>query len=144
MWGATHPFTNFIRNSAISTHTPHVGCDMSEQQPLVKQNLFQLTHPMWGATMNPKQVKNLVCISTHTPHVGCDMQMLNFTMTMKISTHTPHVGCDPCLFFIPGKNIKFQLTHPMWGATSLSSYMTDSFIISTHTPHVGCDNRGRK
>ena len=120
MWGATHPFTNFIRNSAISTHTPHVGCDMQ----------------MLNFTMTMK-------ISTHTPHVGCDAVKRNSKgFCSHISTHTPHVGCDqglravvhslvhfnshtPCGVrlitpFLTDIFFRFQLTHPMWGATLVS------------------------
>ena len=34
---------------------------------------------------------------------------------------------------------KFQLTHPMWGATRDCVCVVTPCGISTHTPHVGCD-----
>ena len=35
--------------------------------------------------------------------------------------------------------MKFQLTHPMRGATGVFALKQRDIIISTHTPHAGCD-----
>ena len=100
-------------------------------------------------------------ISTHTPHAGCDHFFMAVMMFLPISTHTPHAGCDysVALLDLEGINFnshtpcgvrrnacklhkftgEFQLTHPMWGATSLSYFCSFLVVISTHTPHVGCD-----
>ena len=79
-----------------------------------------------------------------------------------ISTHTPHAGCDLTTIILYHRYPKFQLTHPMRGATTNAPSVTSvkSFQlthpmrgatqgiplilpldqISTHTPHAGCDS----
>ena len=49
MWGATEHLKPLFEFVVISTHTPHVGCDVL-----------------------PPISQILTGISTHTPHVGCD------------------------------------------------------------------------
>ena len=118
MWGATSLCPRLSESVAISTHTPHVGCDDG-------QRYYDFDF----------------IISTHTPHVGCDSRIIVLSLPPEISTHTPHVGCDTETTSYTGKQSEFQLTHPMWGATfntSSTSYIINQ--ISTHTPHVGCDS----
>mgnify|MGYP007044622289 CR=1 FL=1 len=81
----------------ISTHTTHVGGDFNLDLQVLSQ-LF---------------------ISTHTTHVGGDgvveVQMFRW---VDISTHTTHVGGDENLKHLGYITYKFQLTPPMWVATS--------------------------
>ena len=118
MWGATNDVVYCDTDSVnFNSHTP---CGVRRY---------------WGRTVEPKDV-----ISTHTPHVGCDANLFHIYVHRKISTHTPHVGCDafadfirilnrnfnshtPCGVRPPYNSVlkflyQFQLTHPMWGATS--------------------------
>ena len=46
------------------------------------------------------------------------------------------------LIFAPLRKVvkAFQFTHPMWGATSVSSGVVVSAKVSIHAPHVGCDD----
>ena len=112
---------------------------------------------MWGATRPPHLPSQVCAISTHTPHAGCDTGLPDFQPDSPISTHTPHVGCDcvywrfcfaivnfnshtPCgvrpeTAIYSQRKRQFQLTHPMWGATSwdyLQRYISQYF--NSHTP----------
>ena len=35
--------------------------------------------------------------------------------------------------------MEFQSTHPVWGATEVSSVVDQVTVISIHAPRVGCD-----
>ena len=102
-------------------------------------NGFLLTHPMRGATPRRAPVGRIRSISTHAPHARCD-------------------GCPPaldggqCYFYSrtpcevrPAQNMAnattqaFLLTHPMRGATSVTTYYFVLIVISTHAPHARCD-----
>ena len=78
---------------------------------------FQLTHPMWGATKSDGGLYPGIMISTHTPHVGCDLLLERRIPTVhNFNSHTP---CGVRQHCTGNRNSdqKFQLTHPMWGAT---------------------------
>ena len=100
---------------------------------------FQLTHPMWDATICSCVMSLSSLISTHTPHVGCDyVSDCKNTSNAYFNSHTPcgvRLNGNICFIIV----IKFQLTHPMWGATKSCRNPTSLALISTHTPHVGCD-----
>ena len=72
MWGATYQVISLVCEWQISTHTPHVGCDVTLLDLEGIKVRFQLTHPMWGATKEQRKEVIAGFISTHTPHVGCD------------------------------------------------------------------------
>ena len=74
-------------------------------------------------------------ISTHTPHAGCDEILRALKAEQEISTHTPHAGCDPIKSLSAGTDLKFQLTHPMRGATlNVSIDYLISGDFNSHTP----------
>ena len=54
-------------------------------------------------------------------------------------TH-PMRGATPA-YQISSRIRQFQLTHPMWGATASIDVSVSPLSISTHTPHVGCDQK---
>ena len=39
-----------------------------------------------------------------------------------VSIHAPHVGCDYRLALLPDREMGFQFTHPMWGATTPATH----------------------
>ena len=101
---------------------------------------FQLTPPMWVATILFFREALQKTISTHTTHVGGDLRSgLATSLAGIISTHTTHVGGD---FFdkVASANDRiFQLTPPMWVATTHKLFAVIAVFISTHTTHVGGD-----
>ena len=150
----------------ISTHTPHVGCD---QQGTITQYKYDDFNSHTPCGVRPNYHHHQIYpnrISTHTPHVGCDfLPPYSYGVTIKyFNSHTPcgvrlmnlfyngfnrdfnsHTPCGvrrrkACR---DGKRQKFQLTHPMWGATVIVIKTLKKRKISTHTPHVGCDRVGR-
>ena len=74
-------------------------------------------------------------ISIHAPIVGCDIGMVALIIALAISIHAPIVGCDglsACGLF---SGIKFQSTHPSWGATQeecLTQLQNINFNPRTH------------
>ena len=62
----------------------------------------------------------VVCVevSIHAPRVGCDyLFILLIWFAYKVSIHAPRVGCDLQNRYIVEYYLKFQFTHPVWGAT---------------------------
>ena len=119
--------------SPISIHAPRVGCD----------DFF----PFFCRIFR---------ISIHAPRVGCDVVNINGeSETIDISIHAPRVGCDYWVCFYTSHKIyfnprtpcgvrhlrlgdglqrlEFQSTHPVWGATEISSCSTSPWRFqSTH------------
>ena len=102
--------------------------------------LFQLTLPVWGAT-NAEHLNQLVSvISTHAPRVGSDRKgPPALTGQLRISTHAPRVGSDPQEIMLIINEYEFQLTLPVWGATTGAEHDDRHVSISTHAPRVGSD-----
>ena len=146
--------------------------------------IFQLTLPVWGATMRTFVVINFRDISTHAPRVGSDLlahapalmaiyfnsrspcgerpgsaqasqgsranfnsrspcgerreldaiylKQLAFQLTLPVWGATTN---DEILQLLR----KFQLTLPVWGATPLGADFFRAASISTHAPRVGSD-----
>ena len=145
MRGATLVETIVYATIQISTHTPRVGRDGYPAYALRPGSYFNSRAPC-GARHVRQNLDNLgFYISTHTPHVGrderhyqpCPQWTSHFNshapcgarrvgslmngITMVISTHTPHVGRDQKRPSKELTTILFQLTRPMWGATSARS-----------------------
>ena len=110
---------------------------------------------MWGATLVGSNIAHHQFISIHAPRVGCDQTRTDLTRTSRISIHAPRVGCDdnlvvecsPKWHFNPRtpcgvrqlytgrkrESIKFQSTHPVWGATPAICFFPSGMEFqSTH------------
>ena len=79
-------------------------------------------------------------ISIHAPHEGCDAEfrrfiVLDFTFQ---STH-PMRGATALSSRLFRFCFPFQSTHPMRGATAVKSGVNRYEQISIHAPHEGCD-----
>ena len=84
-------------------------------------------------------------ISIHAPIVGCDEVCICYVEDMfKISIHAPIVGCDLTAQQLSAQNLKFQSTHPSWGATHYWCFLSFKRTISIHAPIVGCDSCTRR
>ena len=58
-------------------------------------------------------------ISIHAPRVGCDdWNVIRIKPYQDISIHAPRVGCDQKKYADAVGQVKFQSTHPVWGATA--------------------------
>ena len=79
--------------------------------------LFQSTHPVWGATVCIPVSVFHHAISIHAPRVGCDTLSFTTAFAWVISIHAPRVGCDMSTFGMFSTCLRFQSTHPVWGAT---------------------------
>ena len=85
----------------------------------------------------------LIDISIHAPRVGCDIRGVDkFTIKSGFqSTHPVWGATWVTSEVLP--SIRFQSTHPVWGATPVLSKEIAAKIISIHAPRVGCD-RGQR
>ena len=125
----------------ISIHAPIVGCDSKYILDLIRDDIFQSTHPSWGATykivgsffkeknFNPRTHRGVrrppcfwwcssICYFNPRTHRGVrPVRILNYRLSPKISIHAPIVGCD---FF------------------QYCFLLLDQ--ISIHAPIVGCDD----
>ena len=72
---------------------------------------------MWGATCHVSLPDGVQLISIHAPRVGCDLNRSGLFV----------------------QTVKFQSTHPVWGATAVAVATRVSTEISIHAPRVGCD-----
>ncbi len=82
----------------------------------------------------------LVYFNSHTP---CGVRHVNINQPAKKNrkfqlTH-PMWGATTQTSLAFSLSV-FQLTHPMWGATISGQRTNRTRRISTHTPHVGCDS----
>ena len=185
VWGATQckrPPRALI--TSFNSRTP-CGVRQVDKRRLILDLLFQFTHPVWGATVGIDSIDTLLDVSIHAPRVGCDYVTLTAEVLPYVSIHAPRAGCDcyapraycstrgfnsrtPC-GMRRGQpqttqwGVRFQFTHPVWGATSPLSDMLCGmafqfthpvwgatllhsttcllpYIVSIHAPRVGCDD----
>ena len=142
-WGATLINTPRWTARTISIHAPIVGCDV-----------IDLTE------------NNSTKISIHAPIVGCDTlstldiyrqsnfnprthrgvrRNIGITFIIGIAYFNPrtHRGVRLCCSIKLIALMKFQSTHPSWGATNSVSTQASISLISIHAPIVGCDQRAQ-
>ena len=144
-----------------STH-PLRGATFA-QQSVISRCKFQSTLPLRGATTQVKEDHSFKAISIHAPLAGCDHSDLQLRVRLIISIHAPLAGCDcdmsretgdkrhfnprtPCgvrreLHALLLEIVEFQSTHPLRGATVITSDVATLGCISIHAPLAGCDCR---
>ena len=94
---------------------------------------------MRGATGATGKDLEALGISIHAPHAGCDRRSSGLSTICK--HFNPRTPCGVRLRPLNQslKNIIFQSTHPMRGATLPPKQMDLMQDISIHAPHAGCD-----
>ena len=60
-----------------------------------------------------------------------------------ISIHAPHTGSDKTAVFKTAKQVQFQSTLPIRGATAPDVRSVSGSLISIHAPHTGSDSSAR-
>ena len=120
VWGATVVLCGVGSEWLISIHAPRVGCDSN-------------TYPSFRSLRNfnprtPCGVRLLyLCywawfLLYFNPRTPCGVRPFpdgTMQYMFSISIHAPRVGCDFIFFTTRTVTIKFQSTHPVWGATHL-------------------------
>ena len=147
--------------SKISIHAPRVGSDypatisgtfwkyFNPRSPCGERHKwsdYQMLHsdfnPRSPCGERPRMMVGSaddVKISIHAPRVGSDRVCRWIPVVLRISIHAPRVGSDSAdLMHLP-KNIKFQSTLPVWGATTTRTISSGPSPISIHAPRVGSD-----
>ena len=162
VWGATNDYIRLESESAISIHAPRVGCDSWTANRRYHRHNFNPRTPcgvrpccssrytgvVWN--FNPRTPcgvrrgkdgagARIRRISIHAPRVGCDSGSSepSFEMLKFQSTH-PVWGATFCIRCRDSMHL-FQSTHPVWDATSSPNAMVLRAGISIHAPRVGCD-----
>ena len=119
--------------TAISIHAPRVGCDSGWTKVNTFSESFQSTHPVWGATTRAKYLRPVHQISIHAPRVGCDCPW--GCALGNASNFNPRTPCGVRLktSSSSAERLRFQSTHPVWGATSFPHRLeTPRIFQSTH------------
>ena len=142
-----------------STH-PLRGATLAAKDAKIAEQ-FQSTHPLRGATSACCSALFGESISIHAPLAGCDCVQDDMCYNKGISIHAPLAGCDQARKASNCSFVQFQSTHPLRGATWISSRpharalfqsthplrgATAPFLcglggvrISIHAPLAGCD-----
>ena len=101
---------------------------------------FQSTLPVRGATQVPLLVPRHHAISIHAPREGSDQPRRSARLLSDISIHAPPEGSDAGPFCGAGRQLVFQSTLPVRGATiSSQSACPVGQEISIHAPREGSD-----
>ena len=109
----------FTDKTVISIHAPIVGCDISF-------NILSAS----ATDFNPRT------------HRG--VRLLITSASNRSNIHfNPRTHRGVRLYFLSISRLflKFQSTHPSWGATHVEEERKTAYDISIHAPIVGCDVR---
>ena len=162
MWGATN--NSLIPQSIDEGFNSRTPCGVRPTSRISSSHCsrFQFTHPVWGATrlgyatedanrgfnsrtpcgVRPRTAQRKAQqahVSIHAPRVGCDWDFATLLNASLVSIHAPRVGCDLRPDNFASAEIKFQFTHPVWGATDEAFGYVPRYDVSIHAPRVGCD-----
>ena len=115
--GATGQYIIHSPTHFISIHAPLAGCD---HHKICKTFDFRL-------------------ISIHAPLAGCDHLICSIQCSIRISIHAPLAGCDDPVRHISDPLERFQSTHPLRGATTITP--SRSTTIGYFNPRTPCGVR---
>ena len=82
---------------------------------------FQSTHPLRGATFSSSQKRASILISIHAPLAGCDRPTSRPSCWRSYFNPRTPCGVRPFLLLGGSDVLSFQSTHPLRGATRVSS-----------------------
>ena len=156
--GATAGVFSGSQPACVSIHAPLAGCD--EIFIDCRLNLGVSIHaPLAGCDRLCVAFDRLLYVSIHAPHAGCDDYQYRRHADYRISIHVPHAGCDsfqwcfscwnkyfnprtPCGVRPRREKIRrpcgaFQSTHPMRGATIISTAVTLTTVFQSTHPMRG-------
>ena len=118
----------------ISTHTPHVGCDLFQPSYRVIFCYFNSHTPCGVRLLTLLFHMVLFYFNSHTPCGVRPNTWRNTTNSGQFQLTHPMWGAT---FYADRSDlgIGFQLTHPMWGATTgVPKGFSDLFDFNSHTP----------
>ena len=162
VWGATGEAHPAWADAGVSIHAPRVGCDSADEQqrgvtlvsihaPRVGCDTQQSTHRVSNEGFNSRtpcgvrrichqHAKDAHGFNSRTP---CGVRHLNaeFSAVKKSFNSRTPCGVRPIATSSKMIGMRFQFTHPVWGATFGVSYFALLNVVSIHAPRVGCDYR---
>ena len=146
----------------ISIHAPRVGRDNSKFPVGAKPKHFNPRAPCGARQHRRAYTQNQSAISIHAPRVGRDPSEIPAESIL--SNFNPRAPCGarrcrqargvlpahfnpraPCGARHPAqwaafKDMLFQSTRPVWGATKVDAFAISGIDISIHAPRVGRDD----
>ena len=123
----------------ISIHAPRAGSDFVVDQPDIAAPAFQSTLPVRGATIYNYQGQSERWISIHAPRAGSDPQRPPHRR--RRTDFNPRSPCGERHAPLPVglRQLKFQSTLPVRGATCAGHLHRAYQCISIHAPRAGSD-----
>ena len=137
--GATDEEQVPIRTVQISIHAPLAGCDLAADAHRVCGRHFNPRTPCGVRLCSRRPVREIDDISIHAPLAGCDGRA--HTRQRRCGHFNPRTPCG-----VRHKSWRwstsrrsFQSTHPLRGATRITTFPATMTGISIHAPLAGCD-----
>ena len=106
-------------------------------------NLFQSTLPVRGATFIGFQSFTITLISIHAPREGSDDTNADQKTMLNISIHAPREGSDKSRIAATPRDVRFQSTLPVRGATQRLNVLLASGEFQSTLPVRGATLRSR-
>ena len=123
----------------IGNFYSRIPCGMEPHEKFrnLRQQSFQLTHPVWDGTTITMLCLIVTAISTHTSRMGWNPMSIGcFGQSKYFNSRIP-CGMEPHEKFRNLRQQSFQLTHPVRDGTRKHGDRLSSIIFSTHTSRVG-------
>ena len=138
VWGATRKCGCQPPSAMISIHAPRVGCDSTPVCWSISK-MISIHAPRVGCDAVAIDTDGLDAISIHAPRVGCDLpDTVISPVSVYFNPRTP-CGVRRCTSLPNCDDLRFQSTHPVWGATTdlISSTIRPSYF----NPRTPCGVR---
>ena len=117
VWGATRDFCG-VQPTDRKHFNPRTPCGVRPlaRCMIIKAGVFQSTHPVWGAT---KYNHAVLAVQNFNPRTPCGVRHYLCCWVCPHCYFNPRTPCgvrrDEKMYY--NVRVKFQSTHPVWGAT---------------------------
>ena len=139
MWGATARHEVTTQSHEVSIHAPRVGCDPRWESSRREPRCFNSRTPCGVRQLTDDQKAELTSFNSRTPCGVRHDHPYFIVPLLDVSIHAPRVGCDIGANMRRSRTLRFQFTHPVWGATRHHRRSLEGRNVSIHAPRVGCD-----
>ena len=103
--------------------------------------VFQSTRPVWGATLALRGTRQISRYFNPRAPCGARQSLLyKYPLHEGISIHAPRVGRDLQCFRRKVRQVQFQSTRPVWGATNMAMAGADLSVFQSTRPVWGATN----
>ena len=123
----------------VSIHAPREGRDLDAPVEIDMGMEFQSTRPVKGATRKLAASEHERDVSIHAPREGRDVARGNAKPRTLVSIHAPREGRDDEVESLFHRELMFQSTRPVKGATRPRRPHPRPPQVSIHAPREGRD-----